>query len=189
MYNKCILEEKEHTDVIKRRCNTGQTMLVLLPSLFLCRKRGDKVAAIGKKYSNYSGWLIKVGDYVIPTDRYVAAETYEAYANKQDLNPWTDENGELHRNALELKVLSVSFDTPAMLTDDDLAELIKNIDNNIVNTNEDGCYVTAFIPRLNEYVTQYGYMADIKPSIYSNADGVIKYNSIHFDFVGGVYDG
>lgn len=146
------------------------------------------MAVAGKKYSNYSGFLLRIGDYIVPTDRFVAAESYEASVNMQDVDPWTDENGFLHRNAIDLKALSVSFNTPGMLTDDELSEFLANIDNNIIDKTENGCYITAYIPRINDYVTQYGYMTDIQPQLYGVFDGVIKYNPIQFSFVGGVFN-
>ena len=73
-----------------------------------------------------------------------------------------------------------------MLTDDDLQELLSGIRRNFIDATEQGCNITAYIPFLGQYVTQYGYMADIKPTIYGTYDGEIKYNQIEFSFVGGV---
>lgn len=140
-------------------------------------------------YSNYSGWLIKIGDYTIPTDRFVRADSYKASAYMQDVDPWTDANGYVHRNAIQLKALKVEFETPAMLTDEDLAEFMHNIDQNIIDKVGNECYITAFVPRYNQYFTQRGYLADIDPQIYGNYDKKLHYNPIRFAFVGGVYDG
>lgn len=155
--------------------------------------------AIRKKYSNYAGWLIKIGDpetgYIIPTKRFIKADSYTASAYMQDLEPWTDANGYVHRNAVELKALKVEFETPAMLTDEDFAELMWNIDQNLINTVANECYITAFIPRYNMYDTQKGYLADIDPQIYGNyekdknGNGILRYNPIRFSFIGGVYSG
>lgn len=134
----------------------------------------------------YAGWLVKIGDYTIDTSRFVAAESYSAYANMQDVDPWTDANGYLHRNAVELKALRVDFSTPAMLTDTQLQEMLSGIRSNFIDETSQGCNITAYIPSLGEYVTQYGYMADIKPTIYGNYNGELRYNQIEFSFVGGV---
>lgn len=141
------------------------------------------------KYSNYSGWLIKIGDYTIPTNRFVRADSYKASAYMQDVDPWTDANGYVHRNAVKLKALKVEFETPAMLTDEELAEFLHNIDQNIIDKDGNECYITAFVPRYNQYFTQRGYLSDIDPQIYGNYDGELHYNPIRFAFVGGVYDG
>ena len=65
--------------------------------------------------SAYQGWLLKIGDYVIDQSRFIAAESYQPAVNMQDVDPWTDANGYVHRNAVELKAISVDFSTPAML--------------------------------------------------------------------------
>ena len=116
--------------------------------------------------SAYQGWLLKIGDYVIDQSRFIAAESYQPAVNMQDVDPWTDANGYVHRNAVELKAFIVDFSTPAMLTDDDLQELLSGIRSNFIDATGQGCYITAYIPFLGQYVTQYGYMADINPTIY-----------------------
>lgn len=157
-----------------------------------------------ERKSNYLGWLIKIGDpetgYIIPTDRFIRADSYTASAYMQDLDPWTDADGYVHRNAVQLKALKVEFETPAMLTDEDFAELMWNIDMNLTNAVANECYITAFIPRYNRYDTQKGYLADIDPQIYGNYEkiknekgevinGILRYNPIRFAFIGGVYSG
>lgn len=152
-----------------------------------------------ERKSKYAGWLVKIGTgegaYTIPSDRFIAAGSYKAYANMQDLDPWTDADAYLHRNAVRLKALKVEFETPAMLTDEDFAELMWNIDRNIINADANECYITAFIPRYNRYDTQKGYLVDIEPQIYGNyerdiaGNGILRYDPIRIAFVGGVYNG
>ena len=69
----------------------------------------------------YSGWLLKIGDYTVPNS-IMKAESYSPYVNMQDLDPWTDTNGFVHRNAVKLKALKVEFETKAMLTDKEFEE-------------------------------------------------------------------
>lgn len=64
----------------------------------------------------YEGYLLKFGSYIIPAGKYMKAESYMPYVNMQDLDPWTDADGYLHRNAIGLKALKVEFETPSMLT-------------------------------------------------------------------------
>ena len=137
----------------------------------------------------YDGWLVQVGNYIIPADKYIKANSYSAYVNMQDLEPWTDANGYLHREAVELKVAKVEFETPAMLTNIELTELMKNIQANYIVPKARQFLLTAYIPEYDNYVTQMAYLADFQPTIYSNANGVIKYNSIKFSLIGGVYNG
>ena len=144
---------------------------------------------LNKKYSNYSGWLLKVGEYTVPTDRFVAAESYKASAYMQDVDPFTDMDGYVHRNAVKLKALKVEFETPAMLTDEDFAEFMYHIDQNIIDKISNECYITAFIPRYNQYFTQRAYFADVDPTVYGNYNGKVRYNPIRIAFTGGVFDG
>lgn len=136
----------------------------------------------------YSGFLLKIGNYTFP-QKYIKAESYSAYVNMQDLDSWPDANGFLHREAVELKALKVEFETPAMLTNIELSEIMNNIKANYTIEKARQCQITAYIPEYDLYVTQTGYMADFTPTIYSTWDGVIHYNPIRLAFIGGVYNG
>lgn len=133
----------------------------------------------------YSGFLLKIGDWVFP-ESLMAANSYSPYVNMQDVDPWTDENGELHRNPIDLKALKVEFETKNMLTSTQFAEIMRNIRANYVSEKGRSCFITAYIPEYDDYVTQYGYLADFQPQIYTTGGGVVKYNSIRFAFIGGV---
>lgn len=136
----------------------------------------------------YKGYLIKVGDYKIPANKFIKADSYSPYVNMQDLDPWTDANGYLHRNAVDLKALKVEFETPAMLTNYDLEEFLSNIRRNYTNSTARECMVEAYIPEYNDYVTQKCYLADFTPQIYSSYGDVLRYNPIRFAFIGGLAD-
>ena len=137
----------------------------------------------------YSGFLVKVGNYIIPANKFIRAESYSAYANMQDLNPYTDANGYAHREAVELKAIKVEFETPAMLTNTEFEELMSNIRANYIVPGERSFYLTAYMPEYDSYVTQRAYMADFTPQMYSTAGGIIRYNPVRLAFIGGVYDG
>lgn len=133
----------------------------------------------------YSGFLLKIGEWEFP-ESLMAANSYSPYVNMQDVDPWTDENGELHRNPIELKALKVEFETKNMLTNTQFAEIMRNIRANYVSEKGRSCFITAYIPEYDDYVTQYGYLADFQPQIYTTGGGIVKYNSIRFAFIGGV---
>lgn len=133
----------------------------------------------------YNGYLIKVGDYKIP-HKYIKAKSYSAYVNMQDVDPWTDADGFVHRTAVELKALKVEFDTVPMLTNTTFEELMSNIRANYLSEKERTLNVTAYIPETNKYVTQKAYLADFTPTIYGTYGGEIKYESIRLAFIGGV---
>ncbi len=137
----------------------------------------------------YSGFLLKIGKYIIPENKYIKAESYSAYVNMQDVDDYTDANGYLHREAVDLKAEKIEFETPAMLTNIEFSELMRNIRRNYTIPKARQCMITAYIPEYDEYVTQTGYLADFQPQIYSTYGGIIRYNPIRLAFIGGVFDG
>lgn len=133
----------------------------------------------------YSGFLLKIGDYTVPTDKFISAESYSVTYNVMDLDSYRDANGVLHREALAHVPIKVEFETPAMLTDITFGqELMGNIRNNYTNVNERKCIATVYVPELDEYVTQDVYMVTPTPQIYGNYDGRIHYKPIRMAFVG-----
>lgn len=133
----------------------------------------------------YEGYLLKIGTYIFP-HKYIRADSYSPYVNMQDLEPWTDANGYLHRNSVDLKVFKVEFETPAMLTDKEFTEIMSNISANYISIAGRTANVTVYVPEYDNYVTQYAYLADFTPKIYGIFDDVIKYNPIRFAFIGGL---
>lgn len=134
----------------------------------------------------YSGWLLKIGNYIVDEERFIKAESYSPYANMQVLDPWTDANGYEHINAVDLKALKVEFETPAGLTNDDFKEFMDRIRENYVEGKARKCIVTAYIPEYDDYATQLCYISNFQPQIYGIYDGKIHYNSIRFAIIGGV---
>lgn len=137
----------------------------------------------------YDGYLLKFGNYIIPSGKYMKAESYMPYVNMQDVDPWTDADGYLHRNVVGLKALKVEFETPALLTNKEFSDLMSNIAKNYTNAAGRVGIITAYIPEYDDYVTQTGYLADFAPQIYGNYGGVIRYNSTRLAFIGGLYEG
>ena len=136
----------------------------------------------------YSGYLIKIGDYVIPSDKYIGAGTYSPYANMQALDPYTDANGYEHIDAVELKALKAEFQTPAGLTNAQFADLMSHIRANYIEAKSRKCIVTAYIPEYDDYFTQVAYLADFKPVIRQEEPdkNVLYYDAIRLAFIGGV---
>lgn len=134
----------------------------------------------------YSGWLLKIGNYTVDAKRFIKAESYSAYANMQVLDPWTDADGYEHIQAVTLKAIKIEFETPPMLTNTDFTELMNGIKANYIDAKARKCIVTAYIPELDDYVTQLCYIANFTPQIYGTYDGVIHYNSIRLAIIGGV---
>ena len=123
----------------------------------------------------YNGYLIKVGNYIIPL-KYIAADTYQVTNYGQDLDSYQDADGLLHRTALSLQAPKVEFETRNMLNADELWDLLSHIKANYTNAVEKCANVEVFIPELNKYVTSKMYMADFSPKIYLATAEKIQYN-------------
>lgn len=131
----------------------------------------------------YNGYLIKVGTYTIPLS-IIRAETYSPYKSVTDLDSYVDANGILHRNALEHVAYKIEFETIPLLTDTQFGDLMSNLYAQMSNTLERKASVTAFIPEINDYITQDMYMPDIKPVLYYADGEKIQYNQIRLAFIG-----
>ena len=131
----------------------------------------------------YNGTLIKLGNYELPL-RYIKAETYQVLFSTNDLDSYRDANGELHRNALDHKVAKVEFQTPPLLTNHQVSELMRNIQLQYTNAREKKLLVTMYIPEMDDYVTQEMYIPDIQFTIYGIFGSVIKYNAFRLAFIG-----
>lgn len=137
----------------------------------------------------YKGYLLKIKEYEVP-QKFIKAESYKAYVNMQDVDDYTDANGYLHRNAVELKVAKIEFETPDMLTDEQFRELMSNIQEGYEIPEARQCRIEAYIPETGKYIEQMAYLADIEPQIYwTKGNTLIQYKPVRFAFIGGVYSG
>lgn len=112
----------------------------------------------------YSGYLIKVGNYVFPL-HYIAYESYKPNIKGQDLDSYRDANGKLHRNALNNAIMKVEFETLEGLKDTEVESIMNGVRSNYVNAVEKSALVTAYIPEYNTYKTQLCYVPDIEFTI------------------------
>jgi hypothetical protein len=131
----------------------------------------------------YNGWLLQIGDYLVPQDKFLKADSYSCYMAVQDLDSYRDANGDLHREALNHVACKIEFETPARLTNTEFAEFMGNIRRNYIVAKERKFLGTFYLPEFDTYVTQEMYMADPQPSIYGTYGGKIHYNSIKFSLI------
>lgn len=133
----------------------------------------------------YSGFLLKIGNWEFPK-RYIQADSYSAYLNMQDKEPWTDEDGYVHRNPVDLKAVKVEFNTRNGMNEADMAFLMQKIKENYVSEKGRTCYITVYVPEINDYVTQLAYLANFTPKMYLATDNKIMYDAVRLAFIGGV---
>ena len=132
----------------------------------------------------FGGYLLRVGNYEIDGTNYIQEKSYKATRNIQDLESYRDANGVLHRNALEHVPLKIEINTRENLTNEELGTFLGNIRSQFTIVAERKCVVTAFIPELNDYVTQEMYMPDPDITIKIIKDGVVKYDSVRLAWIG-----
>lgn len=131
----------------------------------------------------YKGYLIKVGDYVIPS-KYIRAETYKVTKYGQDLDSYTDADGILHRNPLVHWVPKVEFETTPLHSERELDDLLGNIQRNYLDQIAKDCNCEIYVPEIRNYVTRHCYMPDIEMTFYGNYNNEIQMEQYRLAFIG-----
>ena len=137
----------------------------------------------------YSSYLIQIGSgntaFTITGEKYIEKGSYKAVPKRQDVDPVRTVDGKLHRNVIEHAPLVVSFNTLS-LTNTELGNLFGGIAANYLNELERKVLATAYVPELDEYVTQEMYLVEPEPMIdtINNKTGVIKYLPLKMEFIG-----
>lgn len=134
----------------------------------------------------YNGYLIKVGDYIIPF-KYIALESYKITPNyRQDLDPFRDNNGVLTRNVVSNMPSKVEIKTPYLYARQ-MRDLMQNISANYTNEAEKKASVTYYCPDTDSYKTADMYCPDFDFELYrvepSNFD-LSLYKPFTLKFIG-----
>ena len=137
----------------------------------------------------YAGYLMQVGTgddaFLITGSKYVKFSTFQVTRKVQDLDPYRDANGLLHRNTLPNVPLAVQFDMAPGLTNTQLAEFLGGIQRNYTNALERKFIGTVYVPELDDYTTQDMYMAEPELKIMRiDPDNTVVYETVQIKFVG-----
>jgi len=138
----------------------------------------------------YSGYLMRIGTgdnaFTITGSKYIQFATYEVVRKVQDLDPYRDANGVLHRNALSNIPLTVKFDLMPSLSNVKLKEFLQGIQNNYTNELERKVVATVYVPEIDDYVTQDMYMAEpeIKIQRIDTNTNTLYYEPVEIKFIG-----
>ena len=130
----------------------------------------------------YQGYLVKIGDWELPKS-WIKAETYSVLRSGQDLDSYRDSDGKLHRTALSHFLTKVEFETPALKTNTEVAEFMKNLQDRYTNKTEKKVNATIYIPETDTYETYDMYIPDITFTMYYADDEMIKYNSFRIALI------
>ena len=127
--------------------------------------------------------LILISNMPFPM-KYIRAESYKVTRSVTDIDSYRDANGVLHRNALNHVLFKVEFETIPLLNNVQVAEIMSFLNSKMTNPKERKLTVTAFLPEIDDYVTQDVYMPDTTFEIYSTYERMLKYNPIRICFIG-----
>ena len=109
----------------------------------------------------FNGSLIKLSGDNFPL-QYVFKESYKVTPNRrQDLDPYRDANGLLHRNTLSHTATTITFQTKPMWNDE-FDTMMSFIRTRYTNSLEKNLHITYFSPDINDYKTGYFYVPDVE---------------------------
>lgn len=131
----------------------------------------------------YNGYLLKAGSTEIPL-RYIRYDTYNIQPRqRQDLDPYRDVNGVLHRNVVENMPSVIQFNTPTM-TSAELQDFLDIIRSNYDSTKERKLSLTYYDMETDSYRSGDFYMAQPSFTIHQILDGKILYDEVTINFIG-----
>lgn len=130
----------------------------------------------------FNGSLLTFGGTNVPL-KYIKADSYAVTPNRrQDLDPYRDANGELHRNTLSHTATTIKFETKAMWNND-FATFMSLIRNSYSDDLEKKVSVTYYCPDLDSYKTGDFYVPDVEYSIYMVKGTKILYNPVTVELI------
>lgn len=133
----------------------------------------------------YKSFLFQFGDFIFP-NKYIEFDNYDiAPDQRQDLDSFTDGNGETHRNALEHTKTNITF-TTLEIPGEEMAQILAALNRNYINENETDAKCEYFNPRTGDYKTGHFYL---DPSVKFRIKKVddegkkINYGSMQWIFI------
>lgn len=133
----------------------------------------------GKNGTEYGGFAFPL--------KYIKFDSYKVLYSVTDLDSYRDQNGELHRNALEHRPIKAEFETPAMLDNDEFGNLMRELQVRYTVPAEKKLVIDVFIAEINDYlVSQEVYIPDLNIQMYryNKAMGKLQYDPVRFAFIG-----
>lgn len=132
----------------------------------------------------FNGSLISLGGSNFPL-KYVFKESYKVTPNRrQDLDPYRDANGNLHRNVLSHTATTITFQTKPMWNTD-FEAMMSFIRNRYTNVAEKKLSITYYSPDTDSYKTGNFYMPDMEfnMNMVDTYNNRILYNSMTLEFI------
>lgn len=132
----------------------------------------------------FDGYLIKSGSDKFPL-KYVYKESYKITPNRrQDLDPYRDANGLLHRNTLSHTASTIQFQTKPMWNDD-FETVMSWLRSHYSNSQEKKISLTYYSPDTNSYKNGNFYVPDIEMTmdLVDTTNNKVLYLSTTLEFI------
>lgn len=132
----------------------------------------------------FNGSLLKSGNDNFPL-QYVFKESYKVVPNRrQDLDPYRDANGKLHRNTLSHTASTIEFQTKTM-NNTDFETVMSWLRSHYSNSSEKKIPLTYYCPDTDSYNTGDFYVPDIEMEInyVDTTNNKILYNPTTIEFI------
>lgn len=132
----------------------------------------------------FNGYLIKCGDDVFPHS-FMFKESYKVTPNRrQDLDPYRDANGELHRNTVEHTASTISF-TAKPMWNNEMAQMMSFLRNHYSDSHEKKISLTYYCPDIDDYRTGDFYVPDIdyNMDLVDESRNRVLYRSANIEFI------
>ena len=130
----------------------------------------------------YDGYLIKMGDSVFP-NAYILEKSYKVSPNKrQDLDPFRDANGVLHRNVVNHRPSTVQFQIrrPTSVTMNVINSILQGA---FINEAERKLILTYYCPDLDTYQSGEFYVPNPEYTIDYIYNDVVYYDYFTMEFI------
>lgn len=132
----------------------------------------------------FNGYLLKSGNDNFPL-KYVFKESYKITPNRrQDLDPYRDANGKLHRNTLSHTATTIQFQTKPM-SNSQYESLMSWLRSHYSNLQEKKIPLTYYSPDTNSYKSGDFYVPDIEMTmdLVDTVHNKILYLSSTIEFI------
>ena len=132
----------------------------------------------------FTGYLLKSGNDVFPL-QYVYKESYKVTPNRrQDLDPYRDANGKLHRNTLAHTATTIEFQTKPMWNNQ-FETVMSWLRSHYSDSQEKKIALSYYCPDINDYKTGNFYVPDIEMTmdLVDTVNNKIFYMSTTIEFI------
>ena len=132
----------------------------------------------------FNGSLLKSGDDEFPLT-HIYKESYKVTPNRrQDLDPYRDANGKLHRNTLSHTATTITFETKPMWNNQ-FETVMSWLRSHYSNSSEKKIPLTYYSPDTNSYKTGNFYVPDVEMNmdLVDTVNHKIFYLSTTLEFI------